>query len=58
MENLLDQYYNSINRVFYLCYSMMKTLEKYHKYSYSALETNQPANDAQVCIPLVTLLNL
>ncbi|XP_058761317.1 MADS-box protein EJ2-like [Vicia villosa] len=26
---------------------MMKTLEKYHKYSYSALETNQQANDAQ-----------
>ncbi|KAI5416536.1 MADS-box protein EJ2 [Lathyrus oleraceus] len=26
---------------------MMKTLEKYHKYSYNALETNQPVNDAQ-----------
>ncbi|RHN63746.1 putative transcription factor MADS-MIKC family [Medicago truncatula] len=24
---------------------MMKTLEKYHKYSYNELETNQPAND-------------
>ncbi|CAJ2664674.1 unnamed protein product [Trifolium pratense] len=27
--------------------SMMKTLDKYHKYSYNELETNQPANATQ-----------
>lgn len=31
-----------------LCDSMMKTLEKYQKYSYGALESNQPVNDSQV----------
>ena len=36
----------------------MKTLEKYQKYSYSALETTRPVNDIQVILSCITRNNV